>query len=230
MKNGLFITFEGLEGAGKSTQAEMLVEALKKEGYPVTHVREPGGTAIGEKIRQLLIAHESEGTTPLTECFLFAASRCQLVEQVIKPHLSEGSIVICDRFNDATVAYQGYGRKVHLGQVHEINELCSWGVVPDMTILLDLDPTVGLGRVRMRSAETLTRMDRFENLEFDFYERVREGYLEMAHDEPFRYRILEADQSPEKISSEILRLVLKEAKKHLPDPRKLKLDVRQFES
>lgn len=218
---GLFITFEGLEGAGKTTQAKLLADRLTEAGYPVTLVREPGGTQVGEALRAILADPEYDGMSALAEVFIFAASRAQLVEQVIRPKLGEGTIVICDRFTDATLAYQGFGRGVHHTQIREISDICAWGVRPDLTFLLDIEPARGLGRVRTRSVETLTKMDRFETLDIGFFERVREGYMSIAHEEPFRFRVLDATGDPGPLASRIAELALDEVKKKLPDPHKL---------
>ncbi len=218
---GLFITFEGLEGAGKSTQAKLLAERLESLGYPVTLVREPGGTAVGEALRGILADSAYDDMSPLTEVFLFAASRSQLVEQVIRPRIGEGTIVICDRFTDATLAYQGYGRGVHPTQIREISDICSWGVRPDVTFLIDIEPARGLSRVRTRSVETLTKMDRFEQLDLGFYERVREGYMEIATEEPFRFRVLDGTGEPEPLAAKIADLTMDLVRKKLPDPGRL---------
>lgn len=226
---GLFITLEGLEGAGKSTQAKLLADKLTEEGYPVTLVREPGGTHVGEAIRGLLADPEYDDMSPLTEVFLFAASRTQLVQQVIRPKLGEGTVVICDRFSDATMAYQGFGRGVHPTQLREINDICSWGVHPDVTFLLDIEPARGLNRVRTRSVETLTKLDRFETLDLGFFEKVREGYLTIAQEEPFRYRVMDATGDVEPLADQIFKLALDMAKKKLPDPGRLSLGRRGLE-
>ncbi len=221
---GLFITFEGLEGAGKSTQAKLLAERLESLGYPVTLVREPGGTNVGEALRGILADSAYDDMSPLTEVFLFAASRSQLVEQVIRPRLGEGTIVICDRFTDATLAYQGFGRGVHPTQIREISDICSWGVRPDLTFLIDIEPARGLSRVRTRSVETLTKMDRFEQLDLGFYERVREGYMEIASEEPFRFRVLDGAGEPEPLASKIADLTMDLVRKKVPDPGRLSFD------
>jgi dTMP kinase len=218
---GLFITFEGLEGAGKSTQARLLCDRLQASGYPVTLVREPGGTAVGEALRNILADSQYDDMSPLTEVFLFAASRSQLVEQVIRPQLGEGGIVICDRFYDATLAYQGYGRGVHPTQIREISDICTWGVRPDITFLLDIEPARGLSRVRTRSVETLTKMDRFEELDLGFFERVREGYMEIAQDEPFRFKVLDGTGDPGPIAQRICDLTMDLVKKKITDPGRL---------
>ena len=227
--NGLFITFEGLEGAGKSTQAKVLADKLTEAGYPVTLVREPGGTTVGEAIRGILADPQYDDMSPLAEVFLFAASRTQLVQQVIRPKLGEGTIVICDRFSDATMAYQGRGRGVHPTQLREISDICSWGVNPDLTFLLDIEPAHGLNRVRTRSVETLTKLDRFENLDLGFFERVREGYLAIAQEEPFRFRVLDAAGEVDSLSGRIFDLAMDMVKKKIPDPGRLSFGRRGLE-
>ena len=218
---GLFVTFEGLEGAGKSTQAKLLHDRLQTLGYPVTLVREPGGTGPGEAIRNILADSQYDDMSPLTEVFLFAASRSQLVEQVIRPQLGEGGIVICDRFFDATLAYQGYGRGVHPTQIREISDICSWGVRPDVTFLIDIEPARGLSRVRTRSVETLTKMDRFEEMDLGFFERVREGYMEIAQEEPFRFKVLDGTGEVKPLHSRIFDLTMDLVKKRITDPSRL---------
>ena len=218
---GLFITFEGLEGAGKSTQAKLLADKLTEAGYPVTLVREPGGTKVGEAIRGLLADPQYDDMSPLSEVFLFAASRTQLVQQVIRPKLGEGTIVICDRFTDATLAYQGFGRGVHPTQLREISDICSWGVHPDVTFLLDIEPARGLNRERTRSVETLTKLDRFENLDLGFFEKVRDGYMAISSEEPFRFRVLDATGDVEPLAQKIFGLAMDMVKKKIPDPGRL---------
>ena len=227
--DGVFITLEGLEGAGKSTQAKILADKLTEAGYPVTLVREPGGTAVGEAIRGILADPQYDDMSPLTEVFLFAASRTQLVEQVIRPKLGEGTIVICDRFFDATLAYQGYGRGVHPTQIREVGDICSWGVRPAVTFLLDIEPARGLNRVRTRSVETLTKLDRFETLDLGFFEKVREGYLEIAQEEPFRFRVVDATGDKDPLAQRIFELSMDVVKKKLPDPGRLSLGRRGLE-
>ena len=218
-RSGYFISFEGIEGAGKSTQAELLVKHLDKEGYPVKFVREPGGTPVGEKIRAIL-ADPNLDITPLAEVLLLSASRSQLVEQFIRPQLGEGSIVVCDRFFDSTAAYQGYGRGVHLTQIREVSDMCTWGVRPDLTILIDIDPQKGLGRVRTRSVANLTRLDRLENMDLDFHEKVREGFLELAQDE-IRFRIFDGQVPPQDLSTKIIATVMRELSKSAPRPGRI---------
>lgn len=226
---GLFITLEGLEGAGKSTQAKLLADRLTEAGYPVTLVREPGGTVVGEAIRALLANPEYDDMSPLTEVFLFAASRTQLVQQVIRPTLGEGTIVICDRFSDATIAYQGFGRGVHPTQLGEISDICAWGVSPDLTFLLDIEPARGLSRVRTRSVETLTKLDRFETLDLEFFEKVRQGYLTLAQEEPFRFRVLDATKEQDELAEKIFKLSMDIVKKKITDPGRLSMGRRGLE-
>jgi dTMP kinase len=219
-RNGYFITFEGIEGAGKTTQAEMLYRQLEQEGLPVKFTREPGGTAIGEKIRGILADPDTD-IDPMTEVLLLSASRSQLVQQFIRPQLEEGNIVICDRFSDSTVAYQGFGRKVHLTHIHEVTDMCTWGVRPSLTILVDIDPKKGLGRVRTRSAENLTKMDRLENMDMEFHEKVREGYLEIANEEPSRFRIFDGNLPVDELAARISACVAKEVSQFKANRRRL---------
>lgn len=218
-RSGYFISFEGIEGAGKSTQADLLVQHLQKEGYPVKFVREPGGTPVGERIRSIF-ADPDIDMNPLAEVLLLSASRSQLVEQFIRPQLGEGSIVVCDRFTDSTIAYQGFGRGVHLTQIREVSDMCTWGVRPDLTILIDIDPERGLGRVRTRSVETLTKMDRLENMDMEFHEKVREGFLELAGEE-MRFRIFDGNIPAAELSAKIIACVMKEINKTMPNPARL---------
>ncbi|HXE73193.1 MAG TPA: dTMP kinase [Candidatus Nitrosotenuis sp.] len=225
MTQGFFITFEGLEGAGKSTQAEMLARRLEKEGYPVLLTREPGGTPLGEAIRRILKDHRYEGMDELAEVFLFAAARRQHVEQVLRPSLAEGTVVICDRFCDATLAYQGYGRGVHLTQVREINEMCAWNLRPDLTFYLDIEPYQSMARVRERMLATDEAPDRLEKLDVGFFERTREGYLEIAHEEPVRVRRLDATMSPDALHQKIVEITLRELHRRMPHPQRLTLNL-----
>jgi dTMP kinase len=227
-RSGYFITFEGIEGAGKSTQAERLARHLEKEGYSTKVTREPGGTAVGEAIRAVL-ANPGLDINPLTEVMLLSGSRSQLVDQFIRPQLGEGNIVICDRFSDSTRAYQGYGRGVHPTQIRELTDLCTWGVRPDLTFLLDVDPERGLGRVRTRSVQSLTQMDRLENMDMGFYQRVRDGFLEIAEDEPFRFRVLDGHLEPDELALKIASLAMREIIKNVPHPGRLSFDRKSLE-
>lgn len=179
---GAFISVEGIEGTGKSTQVQLLTDLLTKKGYRVTRTEEPGGTAISVKIRELLLSLESEGIRPITELFLYNASRVQHVQDVILPALERGSIVLTDRFSDSTVAYQGYGRGIDLDIIAAIDRIATGGLKPDITILIDLDVMTGLTRNR-----DMNKTDRFEREHISFHERVRKGFLALAEKEQERF-------------------------------------------
>jgi dTMP kinase len=183
MEKPLFIVFEGGEGSGKSTQAKALEKQLRKLGYPVMHTHEPGGTLLGDKLRRWL--KWGRGLTIKTELLLFLASRSQLVSRVIRPALEEGYIVICDRFEPSTFAYQGYGRGMDLGLLATLNGLVTDGLKPDLIVLLDLQAEEGLARKKIK-------LDCFEREESDFHQKVREGYLQMAAAEPERWMVVDA--------------------------------------
>jgi dTMP kinase len=183
MEKPLFIVFEGGEGSGKSTQAKALEKQLRKLGYPVMHTHEPGGTLLGDKLRRWL--KWGRGLTIKTELLLFLASRSQLVSRVIRPALEEGYIVICDRFEPSTFAYQGYGRGMDLGLLATLNGLVTDGLKPDLILLLDLKAEEGLARKKIK-------LDCFEREESDFHQKVREGYLQMAAAEPERWMVVDA--------------------------------------
>ncbi len=200
-QTGFFITFEGSEGCGKSTQIRRLAEALGTAGAEPLLVREPGGTAIGETIRNLL-QHSREGLAmvPETELLLFAASRAQLVREIILPALAEGRIVISDRFLDSTVVYQGVARDLLPEDVAAINQFAVGECLPDLTFLLDIDPSEGLKRAGDRGS---AKFDRMEQQPSGFYEAVRQGYLLLAEEED-RFRVLDASLPEEQIASKIL--------------------------
>jgi dTMP kinase len=179
---GVFISVEGIEGTGKSTQVQLLSDLLKDKGYRVVRTEEPGGTAISVKIRELLLSLESEGIQPVAELFLYNASRIQHVEDVIMPALERGSVVITDRFSDSTVAYQGYGRGIDLDIIASLDRIATGGLKPDITILIDLDVMTGLTRNR-----NINKTDRLEREHISFHERVREGFLALAKKEPKRF-------------------------------------------
>lgn len=181
---GLFITFEGGEGCGKSTQARALYTRLKRRGIPALLSQEPGGTNLGRRIRDLLKRQLSTSISPAAELLLFNASRAQLVKEIIKPALKKGMVVICDRFYDSTTVYQGYGRGLDLVAVKAVNDFGAGGLKPDLTILLDIPPSHGLNRKR-RIVE-----DRFEQEAVRFHKRVRSGYLKLARMEPERWLVI----------------------------------------
>ena len=190
---GFFITFEGGEGSGKTFQAKALHRKLMKTGTPVTLTREPGGTEAGEKIAHLLKKLKEIEMTPLTELFLFNASRAQHVDQVIKPGLESGKIVICDRYTDSTVTYQGFGRGLDLEMVKTVNDFASGGLKPDLTILMDMPPEEGLKRIRSR------KKDRFEEEDIEFHSKIREGFLRLVADDPEHWLVVDATLSKERI-------------------------------
>lgn len=203
MSRGLLITFEGSEGCGKSTQVARLSARLELAGVSVTVTREPGGTAIGEKIRDLLqFAPESVTMTPETELLLFEASRSQLVRELIAPALARGSIVICDRFYDSTTVYQGVARRLAPEIVAQLNQFAAGSAVPDITFVLDVD--VPTARARMlRRVRPVQSPDRMEQEPVEFYERVRAAYRELAAREPARMFLVNAARSPDEIEAEI---------------------------
>jgi dTMP kinase len=193
---GLFITLEGLDGCGKSTQVQMLAEALRRRGFDVVVTREPGGTPLGERMREVLLSDSSHRLTAEAELLLMAADRSQDVAQVIRPALEAGRIVVADRYTDSTVAFQGYGRGLDLAMVAEINRFATGGLTPDLTLLFDIDPLEAQRRLEGRRTGELG-MSRFDNEELEFHHRVREGYLELATAEPTRVRVIDATQNLE---------------------------------
>ncbi|CAI8303581.1 MAG: dTMP kinase [Puniceicoccaceae bacterium MED-G32] len=187
--NGYFITFEGSEGCGKTTQIEALAKALEAQGKTVLITREPGGTLIGEKIRNLLQdpSHKND-ISDMTELLLFSASRAELITSRIQPALARGEIVICDRFYDSTFVYQGLGRAIDMNIVEQLNQITVGTLKPDLTILLDLDAKIGIERAKSRQSGEL---DRIENESLAFFEAVRNGYLELAKKEPERFKTID---------------------------------------
>jgi dTMP kinase len=190
MGKGLFITFEGTEGCGKSTHAKLLAGYLKEKGYDCTLTREPGGTKLGEAVRGVLLNSKGLHISDLSELFLFEACRSQIVEDVIKPVLAKKGIVICDRFSDATFAYQGHGGKISLKTIKALDEASTGGLKPDLTILLDIDTIEGLRRAKKKGT------DRMEAKDIAYHKRVRSGYLKLAKKFPNRIKVV-------KVSGEI---------------------------
>ena len=197
VRAGHFFTFEGGEGSGKTTQLATLRAALRAEGRTVVETQDPGGTAIGREIRRLLLDRASARMGAVAELLLYEASRAQLVAEVIRPALAAGAIVLCDRFTDSTVAYQGYGRGLDLGLIARLNAAAADHLCPDRTFLLDLDPAAGLARVRARP------QDRIEAERLGFHQRVREGYQALAAAEPARVVLLDAAMSPEALAERV---------------------------
>lgn len=223
MSGGLFITFEGTECSGKSTQIKILAEKLRDAGFEPVCLREPGGTPIGEEIRYIL-KHSANGfgMTPETELLLMNASRAQIVREVIRPALSENKIVICDRFYDSTVAYQGFGRGLNLDDVYKIINFAVGNTRPHLTILLDLPLEVSLKRKQVRNLQSdskqtdkkeVTLLDRFEQSDLEFFKRVQDGFKFVAKNEPDRIKIVDANREIEIIAKEIWEIVFPFLKK-----------------
>ena len=199
----MFITLEGPEGSGKSTQIKRLAKRLEDLGYPVITTREPGGTSIGDQIRHVLVRMENKELHPRTEILLFLAARAQLVEQLIKPALQDGKIILCDRYGDSTLAYQGYGHGLDIEKLRQMLDFATDHLKPDLTILLDLDVKMGL--MRKKAEDEWNRLDAYEVL---FHERVREGYQKLAGEEPERWRIVDASQGIDAVQDDLYRIVL----------------------
>lgn len=198
----MLITFEGLDYSGKSTQIALLADRLRAEHHQVLVLREPGGTPVGERIRAILLGTDSSGMTPVGEFLLFSASRAQLVENVIKPELAAGRVVICDRFYDSSTAYQGYGRGVSLEAIRAVNELAADRLIPDLTFFIDIPVEEVERRIRVRNEEK----DRMESSGRAFYERVRAGYLQLAGEKK-RFRVLDGMKSIEEIHAAVWQAV-----------------------
>ena len=203
MAAGRFITFEGGEGCGKSTQIRLLADRLRAAGKEVLLTREPGGTALAEKIRSLVREESDDPPNSRAETLLFIASRAQVVENVIRPALASGTWVLCDRFADSTFAYQGYGRGLDLDELKRINSFATGGLEPDMTILLNVSPEVSAKRMRAREAATNTDADRMEKAGDGFHTRLRQGFLELAAAEPERFAVIQADGSVEEVEEAV---------------------------
>ena len=204
----LFITFEGVEGSGKTSQIQHLKKYLTQKGIPYRVTREPGGSPIGEKVRKILLDPEHREMVPATELLLYEAARAQHVREVLKPLLKKGGIILCDRFCDATLAYQGYGRRIDLKWIARLNRFASQGVKPDVTFLLDCPSVVGLNRAIQRN-RTLRqeREERFEKEEIQFHHRVRKGYLAIARKEPHRVKVIDTREGEEKVFEKIRKIV-----------------------
>ena len=209
MRRGYFLAFEGGEGAGKSIQVEILVSHLHEEGYQVVVTREPGGTRIGEQIR--IITHDPENVDldPIAEAYLMSAARAQHVAQIIEPALEAGKIVVCDRYVDSSVAYQGYGRKIGAEEISKLNQLAINGAIPDLSIFLDISPELSLKR-RLKSNKVKDRLDLQQK---DFYERVYQGYKKIVKIHSNRYEVIDASKSIETVASLIWKRVKEELNK-----------------
>ena len=201
----LFITFEGADGCGKTTQIELLNKYLQEKGFKTLVTREPGAKGLGEKLREILLNYDGE-VSPNCESFLFLADRAQHVDCVIKPALKDGVIVLCDRHTDSTVAYQGYGRQLDIEQIKKLNEIAVNGLKPDLTIVFDIDIETSMQRVGKTK-------DRMESAGMDFFNRVRNGYLAIAKDEPNRVKVINAADTIDKIHNQVVELVEKAVNK-----------------
>lgn len=203
MARGKFITFEGGEGCGKSTQVKRLKEALEGDGVEVLLTREPGGTWLSEEIRRLIKDQDEDAPCDRSELLLFLAARAQLVKNVIRPALEAGTWVVSDRFSDSTLAYQGYGRGMSLELIREMNDFACEGLKPDLTLLLDVTPETARARMRAREAATQTTSDRIELAGDEFHARLRKGFAELARGEPWRILTIDANGTPDEVWEQV---------------------------
>ena len=201
MMQGLFITFEGPDGCGKTTQMKLLAEYLEKKGEEVVLTREPGGKGLGEKVREILLNYDGE-VSDRCESFLFLADRAQNIDIIVNPAVKAGKIVLCDRHIDSTVAYQGYGRGLDIERINMLNSLATNGKKPDLTFVFDVDVETSMKRVGKEK-------DRMESAGIDFHNRVRQGYLELAKQEPNRIKVIDATKSIEEIHDEVINILNK---------------------
>lgn len=199
MKKGLFITLEGADGCGKTTQLNLLKEYLTSRGYEIVVTREPGGKGLGEKLREILLNYDGE-VSDRCEAFLYLADRAQNIDTIIKPAINSDKIVLCDRHTDSSVAYQGYGREQNIDNINMLNELAVNGVHPDLTIVFDIDTEISMARV---GAEK----DRLESAGIEFHKRVRNGYLEIAKKNPQRIKVVDASQTIEDVQRDVIKIV-----------------------
>ncbi len=199
----MFITLEGPEGSGKTSHLPDLADFLREDGWNVLTTREPGGTAIGDQVRQVLMRNDNTAMNPRAETLLFLAARAQLVNEVIRPALAAGTVVISDRYGDSTLAYQGYGHGNDLDTIRQMLAFATGGLAPDLTVLLDVDPAVGLRR--KKSVGEWNRMDAYQ---LEFHQRVRAGYLELARQEPRRWVVLDAGLPREMVQSALRQVIL----------------------
>ena len=199
MKKGLFITLEGADGCGKTTQLNLLKEYLTSKGYEIVVTREPGGKGLGEKLREILLNYDGE-VSDRCEAFLYLADRAQNIDTIIKPAINSGKIVLCDRHTDSSAAYQGYGREQNIDNINMLNELAVNGVHPDLTIVFDIDTETSMARV---GAEK----DRLESAGIEFHKRVRNGYLEIAKKNSQRIKVVDASQTIEDVQRDVIKIV-----------------------
>jgi dTMP kinase len=213
----MFVTFEGIEGSGKTTQMGLAAEKLAARGYPVVRTREPGGTRIGEQVRSVLLSREHANMSPLAELFLYEACRAQLISEVVLPELKKGSLLLCDRFFDATTAYQGFGRGLDLEFIERLNHAAGCGIEPDLTLLLDLPVNKGFARVRTRYRRQEGRVgprdaDRLETEDPAFHEKIRQGYLRLAEKHGRRIRVVDAAGEVEEVHARVMTCLLEALK------------------
>ena len=199
INKGLFVTFEGIDGCGKTTQMKLLAEYLTNHGYEVVITREPGAKGLGEKIRDILLHYDGEVSSK-AESFLFLADRAQHIDKLVNPSVKEGKIVLCDRHTDSTIAYQGYGRGVDIEQLNVLNSLAVGNRVPDLTFVFDIDVETSMSRVG-------SEMDRMEASGKEFFNKVRQGYIDIAAYEPERVKVIDAKRSVSEISREVVQIV-----------------------
>jgi len=208
---GIFITFEGPEGGGKSTHIALLAKAAEAQGYTILVTREPGGTTFSQELRKILL-HPDSKLTPLTELFLYEADRAQHIEDVIIPALLKGTVVLCDRYTDSTLAYQGDGRGLEVKQIQTLNNIASHGLVPDLTVVIDVDVQKGLANAHAKKKGH----DRLENAGLDFHERVRKGFLRLAEEDPKRFRLIHQQETiaetQQLIQQVVFRFITREAR------------------
>lgn len=199
MNKGLFITFEGADGCGKTTQMNLLAQYLREKGFDVVVTREPGGKGLGEKLREILLNYDGE-VSSVCESFLFLADRAQNVDITVKPAVEQGKIVLCDRHGDSTVAYQGYGRGLDIERIEMLNSIATSNRKPDLTLVFDIDVETSMKRVG-------TEKDRMESAGIEFHNRVRQGYLDIAKKEPNRVKVINAVKSIEEINREVISII-----------------------
>ena len=197
MQKGLFITFEGADGCGKSTQMKLLKEYLQNKGYEVVETREPGGKGLGEKIREILLNYDGE-VSDRCESFLFLADRAQNIDVIVKPAIQQGKIVLCDRHTDSSVAYQGYGRGLNIDEINRLNTLATGGMKPDLTYVFDVDIETSMARVGGEK-------DRMESAGKEFFNKVRNGYLELAKQEPDRIKVINSTNPIDVVFQDVLK-------------------------
>jgi dTMP kinase len=205
----MFITFEGIEGTGKTTQIQNVKKYFESKGKEVFLTMEPGGSRVGQELRKMLLHVDNHDLTPITELFLYLADRTQHIAQVIRPELEAGKIVLCDRFADSTIVYQGYGRGLDTTMLQQLNEVAVDGLWPDLTVILDIDPEIGLKRARDRNAEDEKTMKegRFEAEHISFHKRIREGYLTWASINRDRIKVADASSTPEDVFERIKKIM-----------------------